>query len=199
MATQIEILDDAVNSPVEASSPDIQENTTAQPMTQVTVLRTLSRKLLLTKRFYRDKDRSIQKQTYGNAKRFDCDQHWVSGIEDFGALLSKLEQDRSSCIIRGEPLPGIDLSKPVRKTKHKNKDGDPCFRSYENGVPWVMIDFDDTPCSPDINAEDDPEAAMQRGVNTKVSYLIQIRSHRVIITCGVVLPLIRKLAIARVI
>jgi hypothetical protein len=123
MATKINISDGGAVGPAATELPDGLPISTAQAMTHVTVLQSMGSGKLLTKRIYRGQDGSIQKKDYGNAYKFFCRRHAVSGIEELGTLLSELEQDRSLCIIRGEPLPEIDLSQPVRRLINKSGGG----------------------------------------------------------------------------
>ena len=129
--------------------------------TLISVLTSVDARKPATKRFYREKDGTIGKESYGNAYKFMCRQHPVSNIVELGHLLARLEQDTLSFIIRGEPLPDIDLAKPVRRLKHERKGEGPYFRSSELGEPWVCIDFDGIACPSDLDAAAVPEAAIQ--------------------------------------
>lgn len=128
---------------------------------QITILRPVAKHAILTKRFVMSGEGEIDKINFGNVKNFRCEQFQVSGIFELAELLSKLESDPRACIIRGEPMPHVDLSKPVRRTKWKTGNEEPYFRSVEEGQPWLCIDFDDLKCPDHIAAETDPEAAIR--------------------------------------
>lgn len=128
---------------------------------QITILRPTGSRMILTKRFQRDSDGNVEKSSYSNVKNFSCEQVPVAGIEQLIELLAELELQPSACIIRGEPLPDVDLSRPVKRRLRKQGDEEPYFRSVADGQPWVCIDFDDIECPESINPESDPGAAMR--------------------------------------
>src|SRR5262249_17463893 len=127
--------------------------------TSLTVLRSIDPKKLLTKRLYMNGGK-IAKQAYGNAFKFKCTRLQVENIFELGAALTGLRHDPSSCVIRGEPLPAIDLEKPVLRRKFARGSGTAYFQSKEPGERWMCLDFDKIPTPTNTDPVRDPEEAI---------------------------------------
>jgi hypothetical protein len=125
----------------------------------VTVL-TVSRQFLATKSFYREPDGSIAKLPTKMAKRFRASSRSFETIFDLADILTDLNSDPRSFVIRGEAMPGMDLSQPVRRLKYSGPDQSATFRSCEAGRRWVCFDFDKVACPSSIDARSSPGAAI---------------------------------------
>jgi hypothetical protein len=99
---------------------------------------------ITAKRFSVTSDGDIAVHNYNNAKWFNVERPKVSSIRSLSRLLSELEVHYTKLVIRGEPLPHIDLSAPVRRKTSVDPEDlcAPYFRSVKNGIPWLCIDID---------------------------------------------------------
>jgi hypothetical protein len=110
----------------------------------LTVLTTAGRDQgkLATKRITRAAG-AWQIQDYSLATWWSVRQVDVHDLGSLGQALASLEPERCSCVIRGEPLPGIDLA-CTRRLKDAAEDGTP-----PSFIPaarhWFGIDFDSLP------------------------------------------------------
>lgn len=122
---------------------------------------------MAAKRFSIDNHGNIQKQDYDLAKWFKLYQFEVSDIYTLSGHLSELESDRRKFVIRGEPLPHINLCEAVRRRASFDPEDDraPYFRMAETGVQWFCIDIDSLPLSRNLKYR-------AKGVRT-VKYAIQ--------------------------
>jgi hypothetical protein len=109
----------------------------------LTVLTTAGRKLLATKRISSiDGEWSIEE--YGNAKWWSARQVPVRDLVSLGQALADLGRDPHSCVIRGEPIEAVDLTRCRRL-----KDPDPEDGTLPSFAPaarrWLGIDVDSLP------------------------------------------------------
>jgi len=110
-----------------------------------TALTTLDRKLA-TKKFTRDKlTGEITSAGYGKAYEFSLREVTFDGIEDLYKKLLVLEKDNRTFIVRGAPLPGVDLEKSRRLLYPVvDEDGNvtdaATFRTCDRA--WAMLDVD---------------------------------------------------------
>jgi len=71
-----------------------------------------------------------------NAGRSFANTEWEAGnIEQLSSLLAALEGMERMFVIRGRPVPGLDITDSVRRLKEN-------YQTPSEGLPWVMIDFD---------------------------------------------------------
>ena len=95
----------------------------------------------------RKPDGKLKKDMFSGAKSewWTGVRHPVDDIDSLHAVLAKLEDLPDYCVIRGEPLDGIDISqRHKRRTKHvKRDDTPPSYMDY--GRRWVGIDIDNMP------------------------------------------------------
>jgi Primase C terminal 2 (PriCT-2)/Family of unknown function (DUF5906) len=96
-----------------------------------------------------------------NVRIEDC-----ADIYGLSQLLSSLENNSRAMIIRGEPLPEVDLERRVRRTKHETALQKAYFQSASAGRRWVWIDFDKIALPPDWDLVSDPIPA--------VNYLVSL-------------------------
>jgi hypothetical protein len=87
----------------------------------------------------------------------------ISGLSQ---LLSSLENNSRAMIIRGEPLPEVDLDRKVCRRKHGTALREAYFQSASVGRRWVWIDFDKIALPPDWDLVSDPIPA--------VNYLVSL-------------------------
>lgn len=81
----------------------------------------------------------VHTDPYGDGKYFRAEVVPLGGLGDLHDLLQVLAKDTRAFCIRGEPVPGRDLTR-IRRTK-KTKDGEAAgFREVPRR--WVMIDVD---------------------------------------------------------
>lgn len=74
---------------------------------------------------------------YGNAHWVAVEQHQAHGLDDVAAIVAGLAKQPNACIIRGEPLPGINWERTERRFKKEPV----TFR--EEPRQWLMVDADD--------------------------------------------------------
>jgi hypothetical protein len=111
---------------------------------RLTVLTTAGRDRgkLATKRVTRA-DGEWQIEDYSLATWWSARQIDVHDLVSLGQALASLEHERCSCVIRGEPLPGINLA-CTRRLKDAAEDGTP--PSFTPAARhWFGIDFDSLP------------------------------------------------------
>lgn len=137
----------------------------------LTVLRTIGRGSLrprATKAFSRAADGSLVKTDYGRAKSFFAASVPLASFDDLAAELARLERDPYALVIRGEPAPGVELSRPVyRRGPDPDEDG----RTWFVEVPrrWAMLDFDGIACPVDLKT--DPEAGVRHVLDQLPDYV----------------------------
>lgn len=98
----------------------------------------------------------------------------VSNIEELSALLSQLEEDPHSFVIRGQVAEGVDVSKPLRRRKAdalRDKQDAPFF---DEALPWLMLDIDKYPIPKHIDLLADPAKAID-----SIVQLLPVEFHNV--------------------
>lgn len=76
---------------------------------------------------------------YGRGRRFECLVAPVGSFDDLAGVLAQLLDEPRAFVIRGEPLPGRDLTEILR-TKNPRDGEPPGFREVPRR--WVMFDCD---------------------------------------------------------
>lgn len=109
---------------------------------QLTVLTTLYGETA-TKRITRGRDGAWVIEPYGSARHYRVDLVGVDDLVSLGRALARLERAPHSFVIRGQPLPGTNLSR-CRRLKYERPDGaratfGPTARR------WLGIDIDGVP------------------------------------------------------
>ncbi len=110
----------------------------------------------LTKRLDAGPDGSIVKTRAVMPRYFKASRVDVTGFYDLALALTKLADNPHSFVIRGEPVPDLDLCYPVRRLKYADNISPATFRSAPQGQCWVCMDFDKLP---------DPKGAVIDPVN----------------------------------
>jgi predicted P-loop ATPase len=95
-----------------------------------------------TKRWHVAPDGKPVREDFDAGKWFTCSPGTICGIEELSRMLSIIERDPRRFIIRGEPCPGVDLSRPVYRRSRERKGEPPTFREVADGVRWVCLDID---------------------------------------------------------
>jgi len=86
----------------------------------------------------------------------------VANIFELHSLLKTLEGDPRACLIRGYPAQGVDITAPVRRMKHPDKDnGDKIWFEEREGQRLVLIDLDKVPVPEGIDPISDPSRAIE--------------------------------------
>jgi hypothetical protein len=100
------------------------------------------------------------KVDFNAGSRFRAERRHFTSVIELSSLLTSLERDPLAFVIRGEPLPDVDLNRPVRRKKKPDRAGRSWFRDVPEGLHWVLLDFDkfSTPAGIDVVA--DPEDAI---------------------------------------
>ena len=127
--------------------------------TMLTVLTTLGGRAA-TKTLCRGADGTVIKAPAAMCRLFDFRREPIEDISDLACVLEQLAADPCSFVIRGEPCPGIDLRRPVRRLKYADGDSPPTFRSSVHGERWICCDFDKVPRIAGVDPIHDPESAL---------------------------------------
>lgn len=93
-----------------------------------------------TKRYWLDESGNLQKSDYGDAYWYAPGEQSVHCIDDLSKFLCALEQEQDVCVIRGKLSHDGEL---VRRKTHPDENGIQYFEENPNGVPWMMLDYDD--------------------------------------------------------
>jgi hypothetical protein len=99
----------------------------------------------LTKRLERGPDGQVVKVPAQMPRFFKASQRVVSGLDGLAETLTELADDPTSFVIRGEPMPWVNLGVPVRRLKYRDGQCPATFRSATKGRQWVCFDFDKVP------------------------------------------------------
>ncbi len=65
-----------------------------------------------------------------------------SNIEELSALLSQLEEDPHSFVIRGQVAEGVDVSKPLMRRKADSLRDKQEAPFVDVALPWLMLDIE---------------------------------------------------------
>ena len=85
----------------------------------LTVLTSVNRRLA-SKTFSRGKDGKIKNRSYRSGKYFSVTSIEITGISEFARALEELSRNPHAFVVRGAPLPGIDLRR-TRRLLHPDK------------------------------------------------------------------------------
>lgn len=140
---------------------------------RLTVLKTANGRPA-TKTLIQRSDGTIGKLHAAPARYFTIERRAAETIYDLAEILTALSAEPQKLVIRGEPIPGLDLSLPVRRLKHCGSDKQATFRSSPAGEKWVCFDFDEIPCPDSIDAGEHPGNAL-----LLLSYLLPAEFHDV--------------------
>ena len=112
------------------------------------------------KTFTRKKDGKITNRGYGAEKFFSVESRLVNGIGELADALERLTADKYAFVIRGEPLPGIDRRRTLRRALPDKKTGEPATFD-ERSRHWLLVDVDAVPAPAITDPRTDPEDAVE--------------------------------------
>ena len=118
----------------------------------LTILRPLKR-AVMAKQYDVAPNGQVTQQAWPTVARYRVEQAEAADIHGLLRLLQKIERDQRACVIRGEPIAGLDLSNTARK-KVENGGG---FADVPRS--WIMLDLDKVPLPPGSSVIDDPADA----------------------------------------
>lgn len=125
----------------------------------LTVLRAVSGRLATKVIELRD-DGTIWKRGFDAERYFAVRRVPLRGFRSLAITLTGLARDPRACVIRGEPLPGVDLEKTRRLLHPDPYTGEaPSFRGTDRR--WIALDFDGIPCPAGVDPALDSEDAAQ--------------------------------------
>lgn len=113
----------------------------------ITILTCTTPNTKLTKEFTLRADGTVHKQAYGKAKNFTYEEKTVSNLNEMLVLLTDLQQQPLSCIIRGKPKQ--DAGDVVRRLLHDDGADKATFDPQPRH--WVMLDLDKISCPAHLN------------------------------------------------
>lgn len=90
-------------------------------------------------------------------RRFRAECVPVETIYDLARVLTWLEGEKDRMVIRGEPVPGLNLSRPMRRLKYDDGETKATLRSSERGKTWICLDFDKIPTPDFVARANDPD------------------------------------------
>lgn len=124
------------------------QNTSSDADT-ITVLTCLGQDSHASKHWYLNGTGGLHCNNYSLGKWFSVDQFWVNGLEDLWGVLDHVSKDARSFVIRGDPKPGVNLDRTIRRAIKKGEE-QPTFIEPEKGHQWLMLDWDtkDIPFDP---------------------------------------------------
>jgi hypothetical protein len=133
---------------------------TASAAGRLTVLVSISN-LYATKRICRDRKTSkFIKSSYGCETHFQVRQLDLKGFDHLCKSLERLTKRSSAFVIRGEPLPGIDVNKTRRLIHPDPAIGDPATFAAA-ARRWFAVDIDKVRKPVAIDPVTDPDGAIQ--------------------------------------
>ena len=85
----------------------------------------------------------VRIEGYDAGKHFAVAEAGVSDLRSLARVLDVTSHDPHACVIRGQPLPGVDRTR-CRRLLYQHEDGTaPTFRDVPRR--WAILDFDDVP------------------------------------------------------
>lgn len=148
-------------------------------MAKLIVLRVAEKNKYAAKNFFLNEDGTIGKKDYDNIKYFNVEQADVSNIQELSDLLKELSAKNDCLVIRGTPLPGIDPTSQVTKTKHDvaGTNQKAYFQPHPDGQSWVCIDVDGITTPEHIDFLTHPEKGVEYLVSLLPDYFHDVSYH----------------------
>jgi hypothetical protein len=87
----------------------------------------------------------IEANGYQGSRHFHCDERHFQNFDDLVDILEAAEHDGRQLAVRGQPLPGVDTSRPIRRLLHDKDDARATFRAHPRGRRWLAVDIDNLP------------------------------------------------------
>ena len=123
---------------------------------KITVLTTFGE--VLTKRHTIGDDGNPITLDYDDAFMIRADEHTISDIRSLSLLLKTLENYPSSCVIRGAPKPGADLTR-CRRLLHDRPGAAAAFERAPRR--WLALDIDSLEIPPSLDPLANPDEAVE--------------------------------------
>lgn len=99
-------------------------------------------------------------QKYNAGMYFNVQEDNVTNINELSDKLFELADDHTRLVIRDELAPGIDHTSVVKRKGINHPEGDGAFKSRNEGVQWLMLDFDKIECPDGMSLLPDPTKAI---------------------------------------
>lgn len=118
----------------------------------------------LTKVFHRTPDGSYSAPKVLPPRRCTYRTETFVGLTGLLSVLQRLELDRRSCVLMGEPVPGLDLTKPHRRLLHDRTEDDGSVSRAtlrDAGRAWIAFDLDKVPWPDGLNPLEHTDACIQ--------------------------------------
>ncbi len=130
---------------------------------KITKLSTRNR--FLTKQFNTGTDAVMHSKSYDLAKDFSLDLVDVEDIFQLSELLTSLEGNPFSCVIRGVPHSDTALDKHVRRRIYREGKNAQESPFIDEAASWMMVDIDTLPLPEGYSYIDEPEQVVKYAVS----------------------------------
>ena len=107
----------------------------------------------------------ISSQRAAMPKLFKYESRLIDGIEQFAALFTELEQDRSRFIVRGQLAEDVDEARPILRRLSRTDRSHPNDSPFiDTPAPWVMIDVDKLALPKGMSVREDTLASVEYAI-----------------------------------
>jgi hypothetical protein len=131
----------------------------------VKITKLSTRNRFLAKQFNETADGKMRAKNYDLAKDFSIELIDVDGIFQLSELLTSLEGNPFSCVIRGIPHPDTALDKHVRRRIYREGQNVQESPFIDEATSWMMVDIDALPLPDGYNYIDKPEQVVKYAVS----------------------------------
>jgi hypothetical protein len=104
----------------------------------------------------------IDIRSYDVMSTFRGEERPVTSIYELSKLLDGLETERSSFIVRGKIVDGVDRSRMLRRVRSRD-DVEPTLIAA--GHSWIALDLDAVPCPEYVDPAHEPKAAVEHVID----------------------------------
>ena len=102
----------------------------------------------------------------------------ITNITEFSSLLSSLEQEHHSAIVRGAIAEDVDTSRSIRRRLRKGYLTDPNdYPIIDVPASWIMIDIDKLPLPSNITLLAEPQQAIEYAITQLPSEFHNVSYH----------------------
>ena len=98
-------------------------------------------------------------RSYDNMKLYSGEERPVGSVCELHDLLTGIERDFSSYVVRGKIADGVDRNRMVRRVRDKHDGIDPTLLPADHH--WIALDLDAISCPEYIEPEREPKAAAE--------------------------------------
>ena len=130
---------------------------------KITKLSTKNR--YLAKQFSQNDDGLIHTRGYDQAKSFYIELVDINDIHELSKLLTELEEQPFTCIIRGVPHSDTVLEDPVFRRKYIEGKNSQEFPFLDEAIPWLLLDIDTLPLREGYDYIDQPELVVRHAIS----------------------------------